>query len=39
MNHMVHTFVPLYKRGIEGDYKKEEIVVDEKFFHYLYEDQ
>jgi hypothetical protein len=32
MNHMVHTFVPLYKRGIEGDYKKEGIVVDENFF-------
>jgi hypothetical protein len=31
--------VPLYKRGIEGDYKKEEIVADENFLHYLYEDQ
>jgi len=31
MNHMVHTFVPLYKRGIEGDYKKEEIVIDDFF--------
>ena len=31
--------VPLYKSGIEGDYKKEEIVVDENFSHYLYEDQ
>jgi hypothetical protein len=30
---------PFIKRGIEGDYKKEEMVVDENFFHYLYEDQ
>jgi len=30
--------IPLYKRGIEGDYKRRNCV-DGNFFHYLYEDQ